>query len=132
MNCTLPQVWSEAEVDEELNGLVYELGRIASVGVRTNMACISLICNVKRTSEILQQVGRGSCAGMCSGVVCASVWCVQSCGVCRVRVCAVVWCVHAAVGELWLRVQWRLWVRGSRRCMHGGNPYTAHSTHSLH
>ena len=40
----------------ELQSVVHELGKIATVGVRQGSACISLICNVTRTSEILQRV----------------------------------------------------------------------------
>lgn len=41
------------QVGEELNHLVYELEKISSVRVRSNMCILSLICNVERTSEIL-------------------------------------------------------------------------------
>eukprot|EP00775_Hariotina_reticulata_P002172 gene2172-2491_t len=47
--------WSDGEVGEELNHLVYELEKISSVRVRSGMAIISLICNVERTSEILMR-----------------------------------------------------------------------------
>eukprot|EP00878_Enallax_costatus_P030964 GHUV01033785.1.p1 GENE.GHUV01033785.1~~GHUV01033785.1.p1 ORF type:complete len:392 (+),score=119.11 GHUV01033785.1:150-1178(+) len=45
--------WSDGEVGEELNHLVYELEKISCVHVRSNMCILSLICNVERTSEIL-------------------------------------------------------------------------------
>jgi aspartate kinase len=40
-------------VGEELDRLVYQLERIASVRLRSGMAILSLICNVERTGEIL-------------------------------------------------------------------------------
>lgn len=45
--------WSDGEVGEELNHLIFELEKISSVRVRSGMAILSLICNVERTSEIL-------------------------------------------------------------------------------
>jgi hypothetical protein len=59
--------WSDGEVGEELGHLVYELEKIAQVGVRQGSSIISLICNLERTSEILERVsgreGRGGQRG---------------------------------------------------------------------
>jgi hypothetical protein len=41
------------QIGEELNKLIFELERVAAVKVKPNMAILSLICNVERTSEIL-------------------------------------------------------------------------------
>ena len=45
--------WGDGEVGEELDHLVYELGRIANARVRHGRAILSLICNLGRTNEIL-------------------------------------------------------------------------------
>ncbi|KAF8056140.1 AK1 [Scenedesmus sp. PABB004] len=50
--------WSDGEVGEELSHLVYELEKISSVRLRSNMCILSLICNVERTSEILLRTFR--------------------------------------------------------------------------
>jgi aspartate kinase len=48
--------WHDGEVGEELDKLVYDLEKIANVRVRQGSAIVSLICNVGRTSEILERV----------------------------------------------------------------------------
>jgi len=47
--------WHDGEVGEELDKLVYDLEKIANVRVRQGSAIVSLICNVGRTSEILER-----------------------------------------------------------------------------
>lgn len=43
------------QIGEELNKLIFELEKVAQVKVKPNMAILSLICNVERTSEILMR-----------------------------------------------------------------------------
>lgn len=59
------RIWSDGEADEEVDRLVYDLGQIANTKVTKESAIVSLICNVQRTSEILQRVRRRClfCAG---------------------------------------------------------------------
>ncbi len=47
-----------SHLDEELDGLKADLGRMAHVSHRSNLAIVSLICNVERTNTILRQVRR--------------------------------------------------------------------------
>jgi hypothetical protein len=42
-----------------------DLGRIATVSYRNDLAIVSLICNVQRTSNILEKVGGASFAACC-------------------------------------------------------------------
>lgn len=51
------RVWrrGDGEAGEELDRLSYELSRFAEVSFRPDRAIVSLICNVQRTSEILQR-----------------------------------------------------------------------------
>lgn len=69
------RIWDEGEVDEELDRLVYDLDKIANTNVTKDSAILSLICNVSRTSEILQRVREG--AGERGGAAC--VLCVLVC-----------------------------------------------------
>lgn len=50
--------WSRDLVDAELDALVaaFKAKGIARVSYQRSMACVSLICNVQRTSEILERV----------------------------------------------------------------------------
>lgn len=52
---TNPDPPTPSQIGEELNNLVYQLERVAQVKVKPNMAILSLICNVERTSEILMR-----------------------------------------------------------------------------
>ncbi|GBF88595.1 aspartokinase chloroplastic-like [Raphidocelis subcapitata] len=49
------RIWNDGEVDEEIDRLVYDLERIATASITRDAAIVSLICNVSRTSEILQR-----------------------------------------------------------------------------
>ncbi|KAI8477517.1 MAG: Aspartate/glutamate/uridylate kinase [Monoraphidium minutum] len=49
------RIWTEGEADEEIDRLVYDLEKIATTNVAKDSAILSLICNVSRTSEILQR-----------------------------------------------------------------------------
>jgi aspartate kinase len=57
------RIWAEGEVDEEIDRLVYDLEKIANAHVTKDTAIVSLICNVQRTSEILQRVRLGARGG---------------------------------------------------------------------
>ena len=50
------KIWERDLIDEELDKLVLELRDIAKASYSRGMSIISLICNVKRTSEILERV----------------------------------------------------------------------------
>jgi hypothetical protein len=59
------RIWQRPMVSEELERLATELRELAKVEYRRGMAIISLICNVERTSEILERVFRvRQCAGL--------------------------------------------------------------------
>ncbi len=47
-------------VEDELTQLSQELEKIAAVSFRKNLAILSLICNVEKTSEILMRVRLGA------------------------------------------------------------------------
>ena len=48
--------WNREVLSGELDGLVSDFEGIAKVGYTTGMSIVSLICNVSRTSEILERV----------------------------------------------------------------------------
>ncbi len=49
-----------SDLEEQLDGLKEDLGKMANVSARGNLAIVSLICNVQRTSAILEKAsGRG-------------------------------------------------------------------------
>ncbi|KAK9824483.1 hypothetical protein WJX72_010708 [[Myrmecia] bisecta] len=50
------RMWSRDLIDEELDALVLAFENIANVRYQRGMSIISLICNVQRTSEILERV----------------------------------------------------------------------------
>lgn len=50
--------WNREVLSGELEGLVTDFEGIAKVGYTTGMSIVSLICNVSRTSEILERVRR--------------------------------------------------------------------------
>jgi hypothetical protein len=52
------KVFQDEDAEEELDQLVHEFHKIAEVTYRKGLAIISLICNVERTSVILQRVRR--------------------------------------------------------------------------
>ncbi len=45
-----------SDISQELEALEKELRKLATVSHRQNLAIVSLICNVKRTSSILEKV----------------------------------------------------------------------------
>ena len=51
------KIWERDLVDEELNTLVSQFAGVARVTYSRGMSIISLICNVERTSQILERVG---------------------------------------------------------------------------
>jgi hypothetical protein len=55
VSCTLDPK-KVSDLHEELQGLQEDLGKLAKVSSRTNLAIVSLICNVDRTSSILERV----------------------------------------------------------------------------
>lgn len=52
------RVWERDLISEELEGLMQDFDGIAKARYRRGMAIISLICNVPRTSEILERTFR--------------------------------------------------------------------------
>ena len=50
------QLWSRGLVDSELEALVAAFEGIARASYQKNVSIISLICNVQRTSHILERV----------------------------------------------------------------------------
>ncbi len=50
------KVFQDEDGEEELDTLAHELHKIAEVSYRKGLAIISLICNVEKTSAILQRV----------------------------------------------------------------------------
>ena len=53
---TCRQLWSRGLVDSELDALVAAFEGIARASYQKNVSIISLICNVQRTSHILERV----------------------------------------------------------------------------
>lgn len=51
------KVWTRGLIDEELDALVTAFEGIARVSYQRGMSIISLICNIQRTSQILERVG---------------------------------------------------------------------------
>lgn len=56
MSLTLDPKKVAGAVEDELTQLSQELEKIAAVSFRKNLAILSLICNVEKTSEILMRV----------------------------------------------------------------------------
>ncbi len=54
MHCS--KMWSRDLIDEELDALVHAFEGIAKASYQRSMSIISLICNVQRTSQILERV----------------------------------------------------------------------------
>jgi len=52
------RIWSRDLIDDELDSLVSSFTDIAKVSYQRRMAIISIICNVERTSEILERAFR--------------------------------------------------------------------------
>ncbi|KAK9858857.1 hypothetical protein WJX84_007034 [Apatococcus fuscideae] len=50
------KMWSRDLIDEELDALVHAFEGVAKASYQRNMSIISLICNIDRTSEILEKV----------------------------------------------------------------------------
>ncbi|KAK9865888.1 hypothetical protein WJX84_003087 [Apatococcus fuscideae] len=50
------KMWSRDLIDEELDALVLAFKGVAKASYQRNMSIISLICNVQRTSQILEKV----------------------------------------------------------------------------
>ena len=62
------RLWTRSLIDAELDALVACFEGIARVSYQKGMSIISLICNVERTSEILERVRcRSRCA---AGLLC--------------------------------------------------------------
>ena len=60
-------MWSRDLIDEELDALVQAFQGVAKASYQRNMSIISLICNIDRTSEILEKVcPANSCHCPCS------------------------------------------------------------------
>lgn len=57
--------WERDLIEEELEGLKRSLSHVATVSVHRGHAIISLICNVERTSQILERVSRCLLALLC-------------------------------------------------------------------
>lgn len=49
------RVWERELVDSELDALLFSLSRFAAATATRNVGCVSLICNVARTAEILER-----------------------------------------------------------------------------
>ena len=49
------RVWERERVDSELDALLSSLSRFAAATATRNVGCVSLICNVARTAEILER-----------------------------------------------------------------------------
>ena len=56
------KMWSRDLVDAELDALVaaFKAKGIARVNYKRAMSCVSLICNVEKTSQILERVSNPS------------------------------------------------------------------------
>lgn len=52
------RLWTRGLIDDELDGLVESFEGIARVSYQRGVSILSLICNVQRTSEILERVRR--------------------------------------------------------------------------
>lgn len=52
-------LWERDLIEEELQHLMHEFDGMANASYRRGMSIISLICNVQRTSLILERVGLG-------------------------------------------------------------------------
>lgn len=52
------RVWDRDLVDQELEALVAAFAGVARASVRRGVAIVSIICNVERTSEILERAFR--------------------------------------------------------------------------
>jgi aspartate kinase len=52
------RIWERDLIAEELEGLMQDFEGVAKAHYRRGMAIISLICNVQRTSEILERTFR--------------------------------------------------------------------------
>jgi aspartate kinase len=55
-------LWERDLIQEEMEALMHDFDGIAQSRYRRGMAIISLICNVQRTSTILERVFRVLCA----------------------------------------------------------------------
>lgn len=66
-NMLCSKSWSRDLVDAELDALVaaFKAKGIARVSYKRSMACVSLICNVQRTSEILERVSTATVHALC-------------------------------------------------------------------
>jgi aspartate kinase len=49
-------LWERDLIEDELHNLMHHFDGIAKASYRRGMSIISLICNVQRTSEILERV----------------------------------------------------------------------------
>ena len=61
MGAWCSKMWSRDLIDEELDALVLAFKGVAKASYQRNMSIISLICNVQRTSQILEKVKPISC-----------------------------------------------------------------------
>ncbi len=62
MSTDCSKMWSRDLVDAELDALVaaFKAKGIARVSYKRAMSCVSLICNVEKTSQILERVSNPS------------------------------------------------------------------------
>lgn len=62
MSTGCSKMWSRDLVDAELDALVaaFKAKGIARVNYKRAMSCVSLICNVEKTSQILERVSNPS------------------------------------------------------------------------
>lgn len=54
------RLWSRSLIDAELDALMSCFDGIAKVSLQQDMSILSLICNVERTSQILERVNSPS------------------------------------------------------------------------
>ena len=74
-------MWSRDLVDAELDALVsaFKAKGIARVSYKRAMSCVSLICNVEKTSQILERVRVGSACFQCARLLQLSTTPAQDC-----------------------------------------------------
>ena len=65
-------LWERDLIEEELQSLMHHFDGIATASYRRGMSIISLICNVQRTSQILERVSEASLYPACCLPVCTS------------------------------------------------------------